>query len=317
MSLFIISLISLLLTTMSANAISEIDIKAAGTGQTTGHIATLYIKNNTRQSFSFQSQGFFIPSEGNFQSYVVPYPLEFTVAPSEKLEIPIHGYCADVNTPPAPLGHQLTNFTDWIYHSEDWFRGTELDLDAFYQQQGIDWEALTKINSNPIVFKNLYFFSLKKDEEVEDLEAGGFLVKNHLPNDNLGFFTNHALHIPSKDPFSFGHLVLDAAFSLSKTVNEMQAGQQLITPFTGSLKREMEALMQHSIWIYTATLEGRVYSKDDFYEKLRDELMAQTGLEYDDMPIEIKNSLLSGVEQFWAAFLKLGEKAMVFKPIRS
>jgi len=313
MSLFIISLISLLLTTMSANAISEIDIKAAGTGQTTGHIATLYIENNTRQSFSFQSQGFFIPSEGNYQSYVVPYPLEFTLSPSEKLQIPLYGYCADVNTPPAPLGHQLTDFTDWIFHSEDWFNGTELDLDAYYQQQAIDWEALTKINSNPIVFNNLYFFSLKKETAAADIENLGFLIKNHLPNDSLAFFNAHALVIPSKDPFSFGLLVLDAAFSLSKTVNELQTGQQLITPFTGSDKREKEALMQHSIWIYTAALEGKVYSREDFELKLKEEIQRQTGIPFEEMPNEIKSSLKEGAELFWEAFQLLGDKSGAFK----
>lgn len=286
---------------------------ATGTGQTTGHIATLYVENNTQQPFSFETEGFFIPSEGNYQSYVVPYPLNFSIDASEKMQIPIIGYCADVNTPPVPDGKELPAFSNWIFHSDEWFDDWTIDLDVFYKYHGLKPDELNLLNSsNPIVFNSLYFFSLKKSNQNVDARSKGTAVTNHISSDNSDFFKDYALVIPSKEPFSFGLLALDAAFSLLKTVKEMQAGRQLITPYTDFEKREKEALMQHSIWIYTAALEGKIYSKEDFKLKLKEELQQQTGLLYENMPEEMKNSLQIGTDQFWEGFRKLGKKAGVF-----
>ncbi|TVQ42857.1 MAG: hypothetical protein EA362_12440, partial [Saprospirales bacterium] len=119
--------------------------------------------------------------------------------------------------------------------------------------------------------------------------------------------------IPSKEPLSFGLLTLDAAFSLSTTVAELQAQNQLTTPYSDFPKREKEALMQHSIWIYTSALEGKVYNREDFELKLKKEIERQTGMTFEEMPDEIKSSLMEGVKQFWEAFQLLGDKSGAFK----
>jgi len=300
------------LALLPVEGMTSVEIKATGTNQTTGHIATLSVKNNTQEVFTFETRGFFIPSDGYYQSYVVPYPLEFTVSPFESAEIPIFGYCADVNTPPAPLGHPLTDFSDWIFHSEKWFSGLQLDLTAFYHHHGVNPNDTSSFNSNPTVFNKLYFFSLKKELKVEDNNSGAQKITNHLPLKNSDYFKDFALITPSKEPLTFGLLILDAAFSLFTAVAELQAQNQLTTPYSDSQKREKETLMQHSIWIYTAALEGKVYSREDFEHKLKEEIQRQTGMSFEEVPNEIKSSLEEGAEQFWEAFFLLGDEARVF-----
>lgn len=292
---------------------SDITIYTTGTDQTTGHIATLLVENKTQEVFTFKTLGFFIPSEGSFQSYVVPYPLEFTVASGESSEIPIFGYCADVNTPPAPMGHPLADFSDWIFHSEKWFADLQLDLNAFYHHHGVNIHYASLFNSNPTVFNELYFFSLKKELNVEDKALDGNLITNHLPSNDSDHLKELALVIPSKEPLSFGLLTLDAAFSLSSTVAELQAQNQLKTPYSNSSEREKEALMQHSIWIYTAALEGKVYSREDFELNLKEEIQRQTGMSFEQFPKEVQTGLKEGVEQLWEIFKILGDKSKTFK----
>ena len=300
-------------TSFSAYTAEELSISATGTNQTTGHIATLLVENNTQEVFTFETRGFFIPSDGYYQSYVVPYPLKFTVAPTESVEIPIFGYCADVNTPPAPMGHPLADFSDWIFHSEKWFTGLQLDLTAFYHHHGVNPRDASLFNSNPAVFNELYFFSLNKELKVVDNNSDGHKVSNHIPLNASNHLNEFALVIHSKEPLSFGLLTLDAAFSLSTTVAELQAQNQLTTPYSDSPKREKEALMQHSIWIYTAALEGKVYSLEDFELKLKEELQRQTGMSFEHLPEEIQSGLREGAVQFWEAFQLLGRKSRVFK----
>ena len=53
-------------------------IKATGTGNTTGHIADLIFNNKTDQPITLTPQTFYIPSDGEYQSYVGEIPPDIT-----------------------------------------------------------------------------------------------------------------------------------------------------------------------------------------------------------------------------------------------
>lgn len=87
---------------------------AAGTGRTTGHIATLVLYNPTNQAVTTEVGPFFIPSDGRHQPYVVPSTTPVTVQPGSTVNVPLQGYCADIHTPPVPANGTMPPVKDWV-----------------------------------------------------------------------------------------------------------------------------------------------------------------------------------------------------------
>jgi hypothetical protein len=85
-----------------------------GTGRTTGHIANLTVTNDTSEPFEFRVQPTYIPSSGQYQSYVVPGGSTTIIPPRSSQVVPIEGYCADVRKPPVPEGEALPPPSEWV-----------------------------------------------------------------------------------------------------------------------------------------------------------------------------------------------------------
>lgn len=85
-----------------------------GTGQTTGHIATLTIENNTDEAFELPPVIFYIPSDGRHQGYVGRPAPGHPIAPGATADVPVEGYCSTVRLPPVPDGADLPPPEDWI-----------------------------------------------------------------------------------------------------------------------------------------------------------------------------------------------------------
>ncbi|MBK9017310.1 MAG: hypothetical protein IPM82_26465 [Saprospiraceae bacterium] len=85
-------------------SMNDLVFTATGTGNTTGHIATLTLTNPTGQPITATFDNLLIPSGGQYQPYVVPSRPPVTVAPHSTVEVPLTGYCADVFSKPAPAG---------------------------------------------------------------------------------------------------------------------------------------------------------------------------------------------------------------------
>ena len=98
----------------NSNQKKGIQIKPRGTGQTTGHIATLTIENKSNYSLQILPQTCYIPSDGKYQSYVGRIPDGIEIAPGQTAEVPVWGYCTDVRMPPVPMGENMPPITDWI-----------------------------------------------------------------------------------------------------------------------------------------------------------------------------------------------------------
>lgn len=93
---------------------TTLQIKATGTGRTTGHIADLTVYNPTNQIVTTEIGPCFIPSGGQYQPYIVPTPSPVTVQPGATANIPLQGYCADIFMPPVPAGVAMPPVNDWI-----------------------------------------------------------------------------------------------------------------------------------------------------------------------------------------------------------
>jgi len=80
---------------------------ATGTGRTTGHIADLVLSNLTDKTQNIKIGPFFIPSDGQYQPYIVPNSTAVTIPPGGTVKLPLEGYCTDVTLPPPPAGTTL------------------------------------------------------------------------------------------------------------------------------------------------------------------------------------------------------------------
>jgi len=83
-------------------------IKATGTGQTTGHIANLSLTNPTDKTQNLNIGPLTIPSNGQYQPYIVPNTTPVTIPPGGTVKLPLEGFCTDVTLPPPPEGTALT-----------------------------------------------------------------------------------------------------------------------------------------------------------------------------------------------------------------
>jgi len=85
-----------------------------GTGQTTGHIATITVENNTGRPYELPSAMFYIPSDGRHQGYVArPAPGQI-VPPGGAQDVTLEGYCSSVHKPPVPAEESLPPLENWI-----------------------------------------------------------------------------------------------------------------------------------------------------------------------------------------------------------
>jgi hypothetical protein len=86
-----------------------------------------------------------------------------------------------------------------------------------------------------------------------------------------------------------------------------------ITPFSSVREREESSVVQQTLWIYTAALEGDPYTIEDFEDKMVDQLETSTGQDFMEMDERVQDQLTAGVEQFWDAFTLVGTQAKVIR----
>lgn len=92
-------------------------VAAKGTGRTTGHIADITLRNDTASPVEVPLGNLYIPSGGQYQSYVVAPAQRATIAANASQVIPVQGFCTDVHRPPVPAGHDLPPAGEWWrYH---------------------------------------------------------------------------------------------------------------------------------------------------------------------------------------------------------
>jgi len=89
-------------------------ITAKGTGRTTGHIATLSVRNATDQPVEIPPVLFFIPASSQYQPYVGRITPGQRVPPGSTMNVTVDGYCASVRKPPVPDGEALPPPQSWI-----------------------------------------------------------------------------------------------------------------------------------------------------------------------------------------------------------
>jgi hypothetical protein len=113
------------------------------------------------------------------------------------------------------------------------------------------------------------------------------------------------------EPLLVAPLLLAAMTEIEKKTAELQASGDLHTPFSGNPEREREAVIQQTMWIYAAEVEGESYTKEDFTERMEQQYEDRSGVPITAAKAEDRERLQQGADDFWDAFELVGLEAKV------
>lgn len=111
--------------------------------------------------------------------------------------------------------------------------------------------------------------------------------------------------------------LFDALSRIRITAEVLQDQDVVRTPYTSKSPdmqdQELETLIQQTFWLYTSILRGDNYTKVEFADKMTEQYESNTGNKIKNAPPETKDRLDSGVDDFWGSFELVGASAKVLK----
>jgi hypothetical protein len=272
---------------------SDLTVVAKGTGQTTGHIATLTVTNKSKASITIISQLVYIPSDGKYQSYVAEIPGSIIPAGST-ITIPVSGNCVDVSRPAVPNGESMPPINTWIPVGDPnvpFGTNTLINIKPLPQFE-------TKDIPNIIASPN--FKPGKPNPEAEfiitwpgtDIPMGGTLE-------------------PGTDPTPYAPVIVKIYTEVHTAAEKILGDGTWTTPFSPDPEKEIQATAQQVIWICAAGLSGKQYGKKEFTTKVIQQFEENAGISVTKLPMDQKEKLDLGVTEFWNVFMATGVEAKI------
>ncbi len=285
--------------TPNENETPPVVISAKGTGQTTGHIATLTVRNPGKHTINLATQTFYIPSNGRYQSYVGRISPGHTIPPGQSITIPVTGYCTDVHTPPVSLEEDMPSINSWLPVGTSSAPASQAGLTSLIQTVPLPEFDLSQIGT---VSQSGGFTANRVNPEQAiivtwpgtDRPLGGTIDINKFPQD-------------------FAPLVVNIVNNIEKAADHLIATGMIKTPFSGNQQKEREAVVQQTTWIIMASLGDDDYDKEDFTEKVYEQFESNSGQKISKAPLEVKKQVDNGVNDFWNAFQATGIEAKVVR----
>jgi hypothetical protein len=259
-----------------------VNITAAGTGQTTGHVVTLTVHNTTETAVVLDLGPYVIPPSDDFQGYVIPQGFTVIAPPGERTEMPLDGYCITINSPPVPDGRPTTGIDTWISPSTM----PPILLDGENPPTGA-------AAYQPVSGK-------KKPDGLMPTIPG--TLEDFPWTIDIGGYPDVAA------PYIF-----NATEAISQAYDELTDLDQITTPFNADIFKEKEAVVQHTLWEYTTALEGGSYTLDDFKENSIKEAETVLKQPFDQVPTAVQQEITGGIGSFWNSFEAVGVHAKVLK----
>ncbi len=263
----------------SSNCFAQ-KIKAVGTGQTTGHVATLFVTNNSKELLVLKLGPFLIPSTKKFQGYGVPDIYQLNISPDSTLKIPLRGFCTNPFIPPTGAGEDLPPFSQWVKTS---------DLPSLTPEM-----VLTPQNG---FFRN-----------AQGTQSGTFI--STYPGTDTPF--HYTIDI-DKHPESAATFIIDLIHAVESTYERLEIEGQISTPYAQDPLRQKEAVIQQVIWYVLGILTGNDYDREDFAENVIRQYETDTQTNLDTAAPEIREQLDEGINNFWDTFTLVGVEAKVLK----
>lgn len=271
----------------------SLKITATGTGQTTGHIASLTIVNTTGASIRINSQTCYIPSEGKYQPYVATIPA--TTIPTGTSQLRVEGYCADVFAQPVPIDNPMPLISTWIpvlTPDNVAYGGTNL----------LTTPAVPAFIPNDIP-------GLREAKGFTALPAGATQpMTTTWPNTTIPL---DGTIKPASNPGAFAPVLVGAIMSITKSYDALKKDGKINTPYSSDPEKERDAIIQQTIWMYTAAITGNHYQKEQFHAHAVMQFEDNTGTTKESLTQEVLDKLTTGIDDFWNAFINVSIDAKV------
>lgn len=312
--------------------------KPIGTGRTTGHVLSIAVENDQDVFVAVKPQTFYVPSFGNQQDYIASIPDGIILPPNSVTDVPGIGYCGSARKPPAtgklpdtdtwtllddPQGPYISSLPVSLIPDEEY-----ISMD----KPPVVKDTVTLIPGNPVLHS--YAKSHPGMEHIGGVPIGTWYVADdgehrakradeisdpdipypytvNIPGSGdpvVGYFTRD---IPDS---VWAPILLDVVRSIENTAPEIQSTGLFPTPFSSDPEKEMDAITQQVLWIYTSGFFGEDYTKDEFVDRTYKEAEATIGVPIDDLPDDQQSALKNGVDQFWATYTATGVAAKLIDP---
>lgn len=289
---------------MAQFAQAQTHLSAKGTGRTTGHIATILFQNNSGDTVEVLPQIVYIPSVGQFQSYVGRIPGWSEVLAGATIALPVDGYCTDVQAPPVASGVDM-RIADWIpvgevpaISAEPKFLG---DKPMVVMATHAPAPPFSRDLIGNIISSNV-FTPVKPDEAPT--------IKPVWPGTNIPV---DGTIDPNKNPAKVAPMLVKAVQEIENAVTTIQQDPTFTTPFSPDPAKEKEAVVQQTVWIYAGALTAKPYEEKDFKENVYQQYQSTTGASPKSLPKSEKEKVDGGVADFWNVFMAVGMEAKVLK----
>lgn len=283
---------------------TQTNLSAKGTGRTTGHIATIFFQNNSDDTVEVLPQIVYIPSVGQFQSYVGRIPGWSEVLAGATIALPVDGYCTDVQAPPVASGVDM-RIADWIPVGEVPETSAEPKFSGDKPQVVMATHApAPPFNRNLIgnIISSNVFTPVKPDDAPA--------IKPVWPGTNIPV---DGTIDTNKNPTKVAPMLVKAVQEIEHAVAMIQQDPAYTTPFSPEPAKEKEAVVQQTVWIYAAALTVRPYEEKDFKENVYQQYQSTTGAAAKSLPKVEKEKVDDGVADFWKVFMAVGTEAKVLK----
>lgn len=262
----------------------RIEAPLTGTGNTSGDIATLHLRNLSDEGITLLVNPFFLPPTAGYQPYVAPGGESVYIPPRNRMPtpaeragnqpghisypapgeaiVPIQGFCTDIRKPPIP-------------------KGVSASLPLPRPPTGSSPESTL----------------LMLQEYMES--------RPHL--------FPHPRATVENAPFP-------AYWELLEEVNRLVSqAQRAITPQTQPVSRlflesRPEELVQQGYWYVLESMAGRTYSEPVFREKIHEQFSRMLDMPLEEAAEEVQESVAAGTAELWEMISLTGETAKLNAP---
>lgn len=303
-----------------ADSLDKIVVQnAIGTGNTTGHIATINVQNNGDRPLDIAPQVFFIPSDGKHQSYVGTTPSGIYVAVGQSANIPVHGYCVNIHTPPVPNNHPMSSIDNWI----------PVKPQTPTKEATIAHQTPEPMNTPPgrssskpavlVTFGTAPMPAFSPSQISNLVNSRGFTPAMADPESTFistwpgTDITLNGTIDPDSNPTAFAPLVVDIVTKIQGATSILQEAGALQTPLSANPEKERESVIQQTIWISMSVLTNEAYTKDDFTDNIYQQFEEKSSTSVGTLSDKNKEKIDEGVDDFWNSFTAVGIEAKVIK----
>lgn len=276
--LIIILLASCLPSVMSQNrSINELApyLKlASGTGLTTGHVANLLLSNETASDVILTVGPYYIPSNNQYQPYIIPETEMVTLPAGHTSVIELYGYCASVFQKAVPANEELIDLEKW-----------QMPIPNNYPKTN-GWDRSDNYKVNVLQ------------------QTGKTEFKLAYP----GVETEFIYKIDyDKYAATSANQLLDAIIRIEDAYDQLYENKLINTPYASNPIKERESVIQQTFWIYTSLLNEKDYNKASFKARMLEQYEEKMGQEL--TAAEAKKQFDYGANSFWNSFTQVLKKS--------